>query len=102
MTDQTKPSRRDWWHQSVVYQVYPRSFFDSNGDGIGDINGITMKLDYLKKLGVDIIWLRFDDHCPSSNLTLAFHSLVQSTIRPITTMVTTSVIIRKLWQNSAR
>ncbi len=48
----------DWWHHSVVYQIYPRSFFDSNGDGIGDINGITMKLDYIKKLGVDIIWLR--------------------------------------------
>lgn len=49
----------DWWKNSVVYQIYPRSFFDSNGDGIGDINGITMKLDYLKMLGVDIIWLRF-------------------------------------------
>jgi len=49
----------DWWRNSVVYQIYPRSFFDSNGDGIGDLNGITMKLDYLKTLGVDIIWLRF-------------------------------------------
>ncbi|UJR22439.1 hypothetical protein I4U23_025499 [Adineta vaga] len=47
----------DWWHQSVVYHIYPRSFFDSNGDGIGDINGITMKLDYIQKLGVDTIWL---------------------------------------------
>ncbi|CAF2990292.1 unnamed protein product [Rotaria sp. Silwood2] len=50
-------SSKDWWHHSVVYQIYPRSFFDSNGDGIGDLNGITMKLDYLKKLGVDILWL---------------------------------------------
>ena len=41
----------------VVYQIYPRSFFDSNGDGIGDLNGITAKLDYLKELGVDAIWL---------------------------------------------
>jgi len=48
-----------WWHNSVVYQIYPRSFFDSNGDGIGDLNGITMKLDYIKKLGVDMIWLRY-------------------------------------------
>lgn len=48
-----------WWHSSVVYQIYPRSFFDSNGDGIGDLNGITKKLDYLKKLGVDIVWLRY-------------------------------------------
>ncbi|CAF1030076.1 unnamed protein product [Adineta steineri] len=47
----------DWWHNSVAYQIYPRSFFDSNGDGIGDINGIIMKLDYIKQLGVDIIWL---------------------------------------------
>lgn len=57
-TEANKKSHKDWWHHSVVYQVYPRSFFDSNGDGIGDIHGITMKLDYLKKLGVDIIWLR--------------------------------------------
>ncbi|CAF3368304.1 unnamed protein product [Rotaria socialis] len=47
----------DWWHYSVVYQIYPRSFFDSNEDGIGDINGITMKLDYIKNLGADIIWI---------------------------------------------
>ena len=54
-----KKSNKDWWHHSVVYQIYPRSFYDSNGDGIGDIPGITMKLDYLKKLGADIIWLRY-------------------------------------------
>lgn len=46
-----------WWHSSVVYQIYPRSFKDSNGDGIGDINGIREKLDYLKELGIDVIWL---------------------------------------------
>lgn len=48
---------RKWWKESVVYQIYPRSFKDSNGDGIGDLNGITEKLDYLKELGVDVIWL---------------------------------------------
>ena len=48
---------RKWWHSSVVYQVYPRSFNDSNGDGIGDIKGIIEKLDYLKELGIDVIWL---------------------------------------------
>ena len=48
---------RKWWHSSVVYQIYPRSFNDSNGDGIGDINGIREKLDYLKELGIDVIWL---------------------------------------------
>ena len=46
-----------WWKESVVYQIYPSSFCDSNGDGIGDLNGITSKLDYLKELGVDVIWL---------------------------------------------
>ena len=48
---------RQWWHSSVVYQIYPRSFYDSNGDGLGDINGIREKLDYLKELGIDVIWL---------------------------------------------
>lgn len=48
---------KTWWKESVVYQIYPRSFMDSNGDGIGDINGITQKLDYLKELGIDVIWL---------------------------------------------
>ncbi len=46
-----------WWKESVVYQIYPRSFCDSNGDGIGDLNGIISKLEYLKELGVDVIWL---------------------------------------------
>ncbi|KAJ8731785.1 hypothetical protein PYW08_014515 [Mythimna loreyi] len=46
-----------WWKSAVVYQIYPRSFMDSNGDGIGDLNGIKMKLPYLKELGVDAIWL---------------------------------------------
>lgn len=48
---------KKWWHQSVVYQIYPRSFKDSNGDGIGDLRGIIQKLDYLKDLGVDVVWL---------------------------------------------
>ena len=47
----------EWWKKAVVYQIYPRSFKDSNGDGIGDLNGITEKLDYLKELGVDVIWV---------------------------------------------
>ncbi len=48
---------KKWWQKSVVYQVYPRSFQDSDGDGIGDIQGITRRLPYLKELGVDVIWL---------------------------------------------
>lgn len=49
--------KKAWWKEAVVYQIYPRSFCDSNGDGIGDLNGITSKLDYLKELGIDVIWL---------------------------------------------
>lgn len=50
-------NRADWWKKSVVYQVYPKSFKDSNGDGIGDLNGLKEKLPYLEKLGIDVIWL---------------------------------------------
>ena len=49
--------KKNWWKEAVVYQIYPRSFMDSNGDGIGDLKGITSKLDYLKELGIDVIWL---------------------------------------------
>ncbi|THH30754.1 hypothetical protein EUX98_g3425 [Antrodiella citrinella] len=57
--NRTKPftPTRQWWKSATVYQIYPISFFDSNGDGVGDLNGITAKLDYLKALGVDVIWL---------------------------------------------
>ncbi len=49
--------KKQWWHNKVAYQIYPKSFCDSNGDGIGDLQGIISKLDYLKDLGVDIVWL---------------------------------------------
>lgn len=49
--------KRSWWKEAVIYQIYPRSFMDSNGDGIGDLKGITSRLDYLKELGIDVIWL---------------------------------------------
>jgi alpha-glucosidase len=49
--------KKKWWKESVAYQVYPRSFMDSNGDGIGDLKGVTEKLDYIKDLGIDVIWL---------------------------------------------
>ena len=48
---------KNWWKESVVYQIYPRSFQDSNHDGIGDLAGILTRLDYLKKLGTDVVWL---------------------------------------------
>ncbi len=50
-------SHSDWWREAVIYQVYPRSFMDSNGDGVGDLPGITAKLDYIAALGVDIVWI---------------------------------------------
>ena len=49
--------KRRWWKESVVYQIYPRSFMDSNGDGIGDLRGNISKLDYLQALGVGVVWL---------------------------------------------
>ena len=50
-------NKNKWWRNAVVYQIYPKSFQDSDGDGIGDIPGIISRLDYLKKLGIDAIWL---------------------------------------------
>ena len=50
-------SNEKWWKEAVVYQIYPRSFMDSDGDGIGDLKGIIQKLDYIKSLGIDIVWL---------------------------------------------
>ena len=49
--------KKKWWHEKVAYQIYPKSFMDTNGDGIGDLRGIISKLDYLKDLGIDIVWL---------------------------------------------
>ena len=53
----SQPAPRDWWKSAVVYQIYPRSFADANGDGMGDLRGIIGKLDYLQRLGVDVVWL---------------------------------------------
>ena len=54
----------DWWRQSVIYQIYPRSFADANGDGIGDFAGVLSRIPYLRKLGVDAIW--FSPFYPSA------------------------------------
>ena len=54
--DQTNGGKK-WWKEAVVYQIYPRSFKDSNGDGIGDLKGLISKLDYVKSLGIDVVWL---------------------------------------------
>ena len=57
--DQIKPGEieRAWWKETIVYQIYPRSFQDSDGDGIGDLKGLTSRLDYIADLGVETIWL---------------------------------------------
>ena len=57
---------RRWWKEAVVYQIYPRSFMDSNGDGIGDLPGIVSKLDHIAALGVDVVWLC--PHYPSPHV----------------------------------
>ncbi len=57
MTAPADDTRRSWWRSAVVYQVYPRSFNDSNGDGVGDLAGIVRRLDHLQRLGVDVVWL---------------------------------------------
>jgi alpha-glucosidase len=51
------PASSDWWRQACVYQIYPRSFADANGDGIGDLKGITSRVPYLQRLGIDAVWL---------------------------------------------
>ena len=57
LSDSGPLSDPNWWRQAAVYQIYPRSFADSNGDGIGDLKGITSKVPYLKALGIDAVWL---------------------------------------------
>lgn len=57
MTEKDKTYQNKWWKNAVIYQIYPRSFADSNGDGIGDLKGIISKLDYLETLGIDAVWL---------------------------------------------
>src|SRR6516165_6314794 len=54
---QPDTAERKWWKEAIVYQIYPRSFKDADGDGIGDLKGIISKLDYIKSLGVNVIWL---------------------------------------------
>ena len=55
--DKDGRTHKDWWRQAVIYQIYPRSFADENGDGIGDLRGVTSRVPYLASLGVDAVWL---------------------------------------------
>jgi oligo-1,6-glucosidase len=63
-------TQRPWWKDGVVYQIYPASFKDSDGDGIGDLNGIISELDYIKSIGVDVIWICPMYDSPQVNTTL--------------------------------
>ena len=82
--EHTGPVTEKWWKEAVIYQIYPRSFYDTNGDGIGDLRGIIEKLDYLQELG----WMPFGCH--------------RFTIRRTMITVMTSVTIVKLCRNSVR
>ena len=55
--ERRKPGAYAWWQRGIIYQIYPRSFQDSNNDGVGDLRGITMRLPYIASLGVDAIWI---------------------------------------------
>ena len=73
-------SSSPWWQHAVFYQIYPRSFADGNGDGVGDLPGIIDKLDYLRDLGVDALWL--SPHYPSSQVDCGYDIAVYHTVNP--------------------
>lgn len=76
---QHKPT---WWKEALIYQIYPSSFYDSNGDGLGDIPGIIQKLDYLKDLGVDAIWLNPHYASPQVDMASLHRSLFSPSFSP--------------------
>lgn len=86
-----------WWQNAVVYQVYPRSFQDSNGDGIGDLNGIREHLTYIRDLGATVIWLNPVYATP--NATTATTSV---TTRPSTRSLAPWPTFRRCWQTPMR
>ena len=71
---------RAWWKSAIIYQIYPISFLDSDGDGLGDLNGIYTKLDYLRDLGVDILWLSPIYKSPLADMGYDMYSGVRPTI----------------------
>ena len=75
--------KKAWWKEAVVYQIYPRSFMDTRGDGFGDLNGITMKLDYLKELGVDVLWLSPIFESPDDDNAVSYTHLTLPTNREV-------------------
>lgn len=81
-------TKKKWWQDKVAYQIYPKSFYDTNGDGIGDLPGIIEKLDYLKELGVDIVWL---------SPAIAPLLPTRDTIFPIITTLTRDSELWRIW-----
>ena len=77
---------KKWWHEKAAYQIYPKSFYDTNGDGIGDLKGVISKLDYLKDLGIDIIWL-------------ALHWQIRDMISPIIMISIQDLEPWRIWTN---
>ena len=76
----TNPQPQPWWTSAVIYEIYPRSFQDSNGDGVGDLKGITQRLDYLKSLGVDAIWIT--PFFPSPNVDFGYDVADYTSVSP--------------------
>ena len=68
----------NWWDSAIIYQIYPRSFQDSNADGIGDLPGITSRLDYIAKLGVDAIWISPFFKSPKRTLAMTWRTTATS------------------------
>ena len=85
--------QKNGWHNAVVYQVYPKSFMDSNGDGIGDLPGITSKLDYLAKLGITAIWLSpvYDSPMDDNGYDIADYQAIAAISEPW-----------RIWMNSSQ
>lgn len=88
--DKEKERQSQWWKSAVIYQIYPRSFADSNGDGIGDLRGIISKLDYLENLGIDAVWL--SPVCKSPRMTTGTISLTTRILTPCSALW-------KIWRN---
>lgn len=81
---------KKWWHEKAAYQIYPKSFYDTNGDGIGDLKGVISKLDYLKDLGIDIIWL---------SRSIVLHWQIRDMISPIIMISIQDLEPWRIWTN---
>jgi oligo-1,6-glucosidase len=97
----SKTSSKAWWKEAVVYQIYPASFKDSNGDGLGDIPGIISKIPYIKSLGVDTIWLSPIFESPQNDMGYDI-SDYRAIHAPYGTVEDVQTLINQLHQNQCR